>query len=505
MRKDLSACFFTALALGLAACSVGPNYRRPALDEPASFRFDAGGSSLGELDWRSVYQDPALRRLIEEALAVNLDLKEAAARVLRAQADLAIARAAFFPAIGAGYDFTKTDVRTTLAPGMLDLSLGFDIQQHNAGLSLLQYEADFWGKIRRSNEAARARLLATEEARRMVEVGLIASLATAYITLREQDFELEIARRTLDSRKKSLDLISTRQKGGQSPLTDVKQAEVLVAEAEAAIAEAEREIGQLENLISYLVARPPGSIRRGQSFGTVRLVSVPGAGLPSDLINRRPDVRAAEQALVAATAAIGVAQAQLLPSFTLTGAAGLRSREFSGLFDDPTRLWTLGPAVNVPVFAGGRLLAGIRGSKAARDEAEAGYRKQVLQALREVSDALLARQKNAALHAARDRVVTAREEALVLIRERYDNGATSYLEVLYNDQELFAAELNRARAKLKELLAVVELYRALGGGWDRASAPARFSGGAERDFSADSPEPAPRRSWFSRKSDKPEP
>ncbi len=467
-----SRAFFALISLGLTACSVGPNYQRPDLAEPGDFRFSKGGAaSLGDLDWRTVYTDTALRDLIEEALSQNLDLQEAAARVLRAQADLAVARSAFFPFIGAGYDISKTDVRTTLAPGVLDLNLGFDIQQNNAGLSLLQYEADFWGKIRRMNEAARARLLATEEARRMVEVGLISSLATAYLTLREQDFELGIARRTLAARNKSLELINARQKGGQSPLTDVKQAEVLVAEAKAAIAEAEREIGQLENLICFLAARPPGSVQRGQSFGSIRLVTGPGAGLPSDLINRRPDVRAAEQGLIAATASVGVAQAQLLPSFTLTGAVGLRSREFKGLFDDPTRLWTLGPAVNVPVFAGGRLLAGIRGSKAVRAEAEAAYRKQVLQALREVSDALLAKQQNAALNQARGEVVTARKEALALIQERYDNGATSYLEVLYNDQELFGAELNQARARLKELLAIVELYRALGGGWDRNSAP----------------------------------
>jgi len=465
--------FAVVFGLGVTSCAVGPNYQRPDLGEPERFRFGGGAAvSMGDLDWRSVYTDAALRGLIEEALANNLDLAEASARVLRAQADLAVARSAFFPFVGAGYDVSKTQVRTNLAPGVLDFSLGFDIQQNNVGVSLLQYEADFWGKIRRANEAARARLLATEEGRRMVEVGLVAGLATAYLTLREQDFELDIARRTLESRKKSLDLISTRQKGGQSAMTDVKQAEVLVAEAEAAIAESQREIGQLENLISFLVGRAPGSVRRGQSFGSVRLVTAPGSGLPSELLNRRPDVRAAEQALVAATAAIGVAQAQLLPSFTLTGAAGLRSREFSGLFDDPTRLWTLGPAVNVPVFAGGRLLAGIRGSKAARAEAEAGYRKQVLQALREVSDALLAREKNAALHSARGRVVKARQEALGLIRERYDNGATSYLEVLYNDQELFGAELGQARARLKELLSIVELYRALGGGWDRASVPA---------------------------------
>ncbi len=489
------------ISLSLAACSVGPDYQRPGLAEPESFRFGKrGGSSFGDLDWRSVYQDPALRGLIEEALANNLDLKEAAARVLQAQADLAVARSAFFPYIGAGYNFNKTEI-SNASSGALDFSIGFDVQQHNAGIDLLQYEADFWGKIRRANEAARARLLGTEEARRMVRVGLIASLATAYLTLREQDYELEIARSTLESRQKSLDLMKKRQEGGQSPLTDVKQADVLVAEADAAIAEAEREIGQMENLISYLVGRPPGSVRRGRSFGSMNLVNAPGVGLPSELINRRPDVRAAEQALMAATANIGVAQAQLLPSFTLTASAGLRSGEFSRLLENPARLWSIGPGVDVPVFAGGRLLAGIRGSQAARDEAEAAYRKLVLQALREVSDALIARDKNAALHDARDRVVTARRDALSLIRERYDNGVTSYLEVLYNDQELFNAELGRARAKLTELLAIVELYRALGGGWDRSSVPERPLSAKAESAAGAAPEAKRRWPWSSRAKD----
>lgn len=480
IRPRIHPVLAALAALLLAGCKIGPNYSRPELGAPSRFRFGsskAGG--FGDLDWRSVYKDPALRRLIEEALANNLDLKAAAARVLQAQANLAIARSRFFPAIGASYDYSRTEVTpdfnlSNLSAGLdfsTALSGGFDIEQHNLGVSLLQYEVDFWGKIRRASEAARARLLATEEARRMVQVGLIASIATAYIALREQDHELDISRRTLDARKKSLDLIDTRQKGGQSPLTDVKQAEVLVAEAEAAMRLIERRIAELENLLSYLAGRAPGSIRRGHPFSESSAIAAAPAGLPSDLINRRPDIRAAEQALVAATADIGVAQAQLLPSFTLTAGAGLRSGEFTKVFEDPIKLWQMGPAVSVPVFTGGRLLAGIRGSKAARDEAEAAYRKAVLQSLREVSDALIARQKNAALREAQGRVVKARQEALDLIRERYDNGATSYLEVLYNDQELFGAELNYARARLEELNATIELYRALGGGWDKSSAP----------------------------------
>lgn len=456
----------------LTACNVGPNYSRPGVSSPSVFRFSGKAeASMGDLDWRSVYKDPVLRDLIAEALAGNLDLQAAAARVLQAQANLAIVRSQFLPTVGAAYDFNKTEISRTLTLNNLDFSVGFDIQQNNVGVSLLQYEADFWGKIRRASESARAKLFASQEARRHIEVGLVASIATSYLTLREQDHELDIAQRTLTSRKESLKLITTRQKGGQTALTDVKQAEVLVAEAEAAIKLIERQIAQLENTLSYLAGRAPEAVRRGYAFTRTGLITPAPAGLPSDLLNRRPDIRGAELLLMSATADIGVAQAQLLPSFTLTAGAGLRSGEFSDLFNDPTKLWQIGPGVSVPLFTGGRLLAGIRGSKAVRDEAEANYRNAVLLGLRDVSDALVAQQKNSELTAARGRVMKSRQEALALILERYNNGATSYLEVLYNDQQLFAAELDNARARLEQLLATVQLYRALGGGWDRASVP----------------------------------
>jgi multidrug efflux system outer membrane protein len=463
MSRSRFYLFILTAAL-LTGCKVGPNYSRPDLAEPSVFRFGGKKStrSLGDHEWRSVFQDSALRALIDEALANNLDLQAASARVLQAQANLAAVRSQFLPTIGAGYNYNRSDLTNFTNA----------TQNHSIGITLLDYEADFWGKIRRSSEAARAQVLATEDGRRMVQVGLIAGIATAYVTLCEQDHELGIARRTLAARTTSLGLITQRQKGGQSPLTDVRQAEVLIAEANAAMRTIEKQIAKLEHQISYLAGRPPGAIRRTRSFDSIQIVSTVPAGLPSDLLQRRPDLRAAEQLLIAATANIGVAQARLLSSFILTASAGLRSREFSGLFDNPTRIWQLGPAVNVPIFTGGRLMAAIRGSKAARDEAEANYRKTVLQSLREVSDALISRQKSAGVRAAQSQVVQARQSALGLIRERYDNGASAYLEVLYNDQELFAAELSQARARLDEIAATIELYRSLGGGWDKSSIPA---------------------------------
>lgn len=457
-------------AVLLGGCMVGPNYERSGQPTVAFFRFGSrqAGPSLGELDWRSVFQEAVLRGLIDEALAHNPDRKIAAARVLQAQASLEVVRSQLFPSLGAGLSSARSGASASAATGPAATS-----EVDSVGLTLLNYEIDFWGKFRRASEAARARLLATVEGQRLVESGLVSSTAIAYLTLLEQDEELAISRRTLDSRRKSLELISIRQQGGQSALTDVRQAEVLVAEADAAMSLIQRQVGQLENLLSTLAGRAPGPIRRGQSFGSTKILTPAPAGLPSELLNRRPDLRAAEQQLIAATAEVGVAQAKLLPSFSLTAGAGLRSSSFADLFNDPARFWQLGPTVEVPVFAGGRLRAGLRGSQAARDEAEAAYRKAVLEALREVSDALIARQQNAVLSAAQARVVTARKGALVLIREQYDNGVTSYLEVLYNDQQLFLAELNQARAQLEALTATVQLYRALGGGWDRSSAPER--------------------------------
>lgn len=467
-----AAVFVTSCHQGPQSWMVGPDYSRPDVAEPSRFRFGSkkGGRSLGELDWRSVYRDSAMQSLIQDGLDHNPDMAAAAARVLQAQASLDIAHSNFFPALGLSYNFDKSRLEN---PGAVP-ALVANSESHNLGVGLMAYEFDFWGKIRRANQAARARLVATEEGRRLVQMGLISSIARAYVTLREQDYELSIARSTRDSRSQSLGLLQKRQEGGQSPLTDVRQGEVLIAEADAAIGAAEKQIGLLENQISYLTGRPPGSIRRGSGLYSNSIVTTTPAGLPSELLNRRPDIRGSEQALIAATADIGVAKAQLLPSFTLTGSAGLTSLKFHELFEHPARIWSIGPGVSVPVFAGGRLLANLRGSKAARDEAEAEYRKTVLQSLREVSDALISREKSIGIREAQGRIVKARKDSLGLMRERYDNGASAYLEVLYNDQQLFSAQLAEARARMDELLAMIELYRALGGGWDARSAPPSY-------------------------------
>jgi outer membrane protein, multidrug efflux system len=472
-RRPLAALGLTlCLCTG---CAVGPDYRRPDLALPERHRFAAprDGTDLGELDWTSVFQDAPLRDLIRRGLTNNADLQAAAARVLQAQAALAAERSRFLPSIGGTYQFSRADFSRDIQLGGVEATILSDLQSNSANLALLDYEIDFWGKIRRANEAARATLLATVEAQRMVEQSLVAGIATTYLRLRAQDLELAIARRTLNGRREALSLIRSREQGGQSALTDVRQAEVLVAEAEAAISLAEREIALHENQIRLLCGDPPGGVRRGASLEAQSIAVNAPAGLPARLLERRPDVRLAEQALIAANARIGVAQAQRLPAVSLTAATGVSSRELGDMLSNPSRMWQVGPVVSLPIFTGGRLLAGVRGSRAARDEADASYRQTVLQALREVSDALVAREKNTRYRQAMAKVVTARSNALELIREKYDNGATSYLEVLYNDQELFASEMTLVRARFEELAAVVRLYRALGGGWDASSLPKR--------------------------------
>ena len=455
----------------LSSCMLGPNYSRPDTAANSFFRFGnssgSGDKTFGDLDWRSVYRDSALRDLIEEGLANNQDRKAAAARVIQAQANLTAVRSRLVPTVGVGYGGEVGDITNKVNP-----ALSGDYESHGAALTMFEYEVDFWGKIRRSNEAAKAQLLASEEGERLVQQGLIAGIATAYLTLREQDEELAISQRTLKARQESLSLISAREKGGQSALPDVKQADVLVAEADAAIQQIEKQIAQLENLLSALCGRAPSAIRRGRAIMDQGIVVSAPAGLQAGLLARRPDVRLAEQQLVAANARIGVAQAELLPRISLTASAGVSSNDFADLVKNPNRYWKLGPTVSLPLFTGGRLRAGIVGSQAARDEAEANYRSSVLSAMREVSDSLIACSKNVGVRDATGRVVDARKIALDLIEETFVNGAASYLEVLYNDQQLFGAELKNSRARLDVLLAVVDLYRALGGGWDKSSVPA---------------------------------
>jgi outer membrane protein, multidrug efflux system len=479
-RQSCSLALATFLLVAtLAGCAVGPGYQRPDTDTPAGFRGSAtmgaelaATNSLADLDWWQVMRDPQLQNYIAEALTNSWDIKIAAARVLQAEATARITRSQFLPTVGAGADWVTTraseDGASTIPPGVNPRREFGSVYG-----TMAAYEVDLWGRIRRANEAALAQLLATEAAQRTVRQTLVAQVATAYLGLLELDYELEIARGTYSGRTNSLTLTTARQEGGVASQQDVYQAQILVSIAEATMADTQRRIEQQENELNVLLGRNPGSPRRGERFLRQDLdVSVP-PGLPSDLLNRRPDIRAAEQSLVAANADIGQAKAAYFPKVTLTGYYGFQSVALSDLFTGGSQTWQFGPAVSLPVFTGGALRGNLKLAQARFEEAVAQYQKTVQNSFREVSDSLIAYQRTREFRARLEEYTQANRNAAELANVRYEGGVTSYLEVLYNEQELFTAELRLAQARLNELLSVVSLYRALGGGWQTGDTLAR--------------------------------
>jgi multidrug efflux system outer membrane protein len=467
---------FAAGILGLAVlllggCAVGPNYHRPALDTPSTFRAAAtetadlsATNSFANLGWWQVIKDPQLQSYVAEALTNSWDIKIAAARVLQAEAAARVTRSQFMPTVGAGADWATTRASKN---GPSPVPAGVDPQEEYQSVygTMASYEVDLWGRIRRANEAARAQLLATEAAQQTVRQTLVAQVATAYLGLLELDHELEIAQRTYSVRTNSLTLTTARQDGGVASMQDVYQAQILVSTAEASIADTHRRIEQQENLLNILLGRDPGSPKRGEGFlRQNRDVTVP-PGLPSDLLDRRPDIRAAEQLLVAANADIGQAKAAFFPKVTLTGFYGVQSVALSDLFTSGSKVWQFGPAVSMPLFTGGALRGNLKLAQARFDEAIAQYQKTVQNSFREVSDSLIAYQRTREFRARQEENTQAHRNAADLANIRYEGGVTSYLEVLYNEQELFSAELILSQARLDELLSVVSLYRSLGGGW----------------------------------------
>jgi multidrug efflux system outer membrane protein len=419
---------------------------------------------VGDLPWWDAFKDEALIELIKTALEANYDLRIATTRVLEARAQVTIARSFQFPDVSgnasAPYvyipgDRAPTQTRETFSPlGTLDLF----------------WEIDLWGRLRRATEATRADLLASEEVRRFVITTLISDVATAYFQLRELDLELEISQRTLVSRQDSLRLVKLRYDGGVAALIDVRQAEVLLYTAAETIPDVERRIEQTENLISFLLGRSPEAVPRGRAMpDTLALVppSVP-EGLPSSLLERRPDIRQADAQLAAATARIGVAKADYFPRFLLTGAGGAGGVAINGNWFGPTGLLAVSPQVTLPIFNMGRIGAGVESAEARAQEAVVRYEQTIQQAFREVSDALIEHRKRREFRVQQERLVESLRDAARLANIRYKGGVTSYLEVLDTERQLFDAELLLAQAQRDELLGVVRLYRALGGGWTPA-------------------------------------
>ncbi len=460
----------SALAL-LAGCAVGPNYHRPVVNTPEAYRTGSGGSlepagtnSFADLGWWQVFQDPQLSAYLAEALTNNWDIQIAAARVLQAEGALKLARSQFFPTVNAGGDIYTSRASQN---GLAAVPAGANPQQTYGDVfaSMSPYEVDLWGKIRRANEAARAQLLATENAQRAVRQTLVAEVATSYLGLLELDYELEIAWRTYTARTNSLALTDARERGGVAALQDVAQAKILVYGAEASIAVIQRAREQQENALGFLLGRDPGPIQRGEGFTTQKVRTEVPVGLPSSLLERRPDIQVAEQRLVAANADIGQAKAAFFPQLQLTGFYGYQSIALSDLFTSASRTWQFGPAVSLPLFTGGRLRANLKVTEAQYKASLASYQQAVQNAFREVSDGLINYRRTREFATRQAERTQANREATELANIRYDGGVTSYLEVLYNEQELFTAELNLAQAQLGELLSVVQLYRALGGGW----------------------------------------
>ena len=461
---------FTVCALGifLAGCTVGPNYKRPNTDAPTAYRgltpeetASAATASLGEQKWWEVFQDEELQKLIRTALQQNYDVRIAATRVLEAQEQVGLARANQLPTVNVSG--TGTGVRNPATGPIPAYTFNYGRVTANAA-----WDVDFWGKYRRATEAARANLLATDWARQEVNATLVANVAAAYFQLRELDLELDISQKALASRKESLDLTKTLEEHGINTILDVRQAEQLVYTAGAGIADLQRLIGQQEDLISTLLGNNPGPImpRGKELIDQPHSPTVP-AGLPSALLERRPDIREAEGLLVAANARIGVARAAYFPDISLTAQAGFLSSSFTSLFSGSAGLWSFAGTITQPIFEGGALHANVRLAEAQQQEAVLTYQQTIQGAFRDVSDALIAYQQNQEFRSQQELLARAAEDAAQISGKRYEAGTTNYLEVLTNETNYLSADLGLAQARLNELLALVQIYKALGGGWQQ--------------------------------------
>jgi multidrug efflux system outer membrane protein len=459
------------LTLTLAGCTVGPDYKRPNVVAPAAFRSPAPlaadqASSLADLKWFEVFKDPELQKLVRTGLAQNYDLRDAVARVEQARANLGITRSNQIPQLSAGgdVDFTRLS-----RDGSLPLPSSFVKDQNRnwgeASLRMLSFELDLWGRLRRSTEAARANLLSADENRKAVITTLVSDIATAYFNLRELDYELDISTRTLDTRRESLRLTARREAGGVATELDLRQSEQLVETAAETIPALQQDIEQTENQISLLLGENPQTVSRGKSLTEQDLPPDVPAGLPSALLERRPDIRAAEQNLIAANAQIGVARAACFPEISMTALLGGQSTQLTSLFAGPKAVYSFIPQVSQPIFSAGRLKSNVKLAEAERESALAQYEKAIETAFSEVSNALIAHQRLRESRVHQQALVVALEDRKRLSYMRYEGGVDTQLDALDSDRDLFQAELVLAQLKRNEILSVVQLYKALGGGW----------------------------------------
>lgn len=454
-------------ALALAGCAAGPNYHRPVVAVPDTYRAapaTTAPGSLADTKWSDLFEDDTLRQLIASALEHNFDLGIAAERVEEARAQFRITQSNRYPSLGAETGFTANRPSHIGSNTMAPSDASMDASYTQAG-GALAWELDLWGRVRRLSESARAQFLATEEARRGVIVSLIADVTGDYFMLRERDLELEIARATGDIATKNLQLIRVRHDHGAATGLDVHQAEQFLYTATAQIASAQKDIEQAENALNLLLGKTAGDLERGRAVDDFGLPPDVPVGLPSALLERRPDIRQAEQLLIAANAQIGVAQAYYFPQISLTGFLGGQSRSLLDLFTGPARFWTITPSALTPIFTGGQVRAGVRLSEARKRETVIAYQRAIYTAFREVSDALVSYRRTREQRQQEDQLVRALSETTRLSTLRYQGGLDSYLQVLDAERNLFQGRLALARLRLGELLSFVQVYKALGGGW----------------------------------------
>lgn len=450
-----------ALALACTGCPVGPNYKAPDLQEPEAFRVDVTpeeGASLADLPWWAVFEDPELQKLIDRALEANLDLRVAAARVRQSRAFVGVARSELLPQVG--YSGNAARQNSVVIPV-------FPPQTYNffTGAFNLAWEIDLWGRIRRSTEAAKAQLWAAEEAQRGVLLALVSGVAEAYFRLIQLDREKVIAEETVVSFQKSLDLFQQRYEGGVGSELAVARAEAALADVAGQIPVLEAEIVIAENAISVLLGRNPGTISRGETLAQLKVVPKIPAGIPSELLKRRPDLKQAEDQIIAANAAVGVSIANFFPRLGLSSLYGSASTDLSNMLQGKPSVWNIAGSISGPLFTGGANYEQYKGQVAAWEAEVALYEQSVLQAFAEVSNLLTSQYKLRDERVQRERAVRSLKEAVELSLLRYEIGLANYFEVINAQQELFPAEISLAQTHTQQLLVVAQLYRALGGGW----------------------------------------
>jgi multidrug efflux system outer membrane protein len=457
------------LLLALAGCTVGPNYKRPAAATPPTFRgadeaavsSDPKGS-LGDQQWSQVFHEPELQALITTALTNNFDVRIAAQRVLEQQAQVQITRSQQFPQItGGGQGIGASIPTNSLGSGN---SIASPLAFGSASLGA-SWTPDFWGLYRRQTEGARALLLAQTWAQRAVRLSLVQQVVTSYIQLRALDRQLEITRQTIKVREESLKLTQTLEQGGSAPLSDVRQAEQLLYTATSQLPQIEQQIQQEENALNLLLGANPGPITHTDPNALTPPPENLPTGIPSQLLERRPDVQQAEQTLVNANAQIGVARAQFFPQLAISASAGFGSNELSNFFDASNKtIYGIG-TLTQPIFEGGKLRGQLNLAKSTQQEMLITYQKTIAGAFRDVSNALIALNKQKAYREQQEKLVASAQDSTRLARLRYQGGSTSYLEVLTTDSSLFSAQLTLVSAQQAEALTLVQLYSALGGGW----------------------------------------